>query len=205
MLVKGDKIVAKKNIHNVIEKGEVCEVISNENGFIAFSFGNGLHKGLMTVSEFEENFEMYVEQKAPTITETMINDILDNAKIMTTTTFDKCTIVSCQLPNGFVITESSACVDPKNYDLELGKEICMKKIKDKVLELEGYLLQQTLWEDNLLFDDYDDDDTEDDCDNDCNECDEYLNGYCDGCQIDREDEYKGKEDKYINDLLKRLI
>lgn len=182
MLVKGDKIVAKKNIHNVISEGEICEVISNECGFIAFSFGNGLHKGLMTISEFEENFDVYEEPKAPTITEEMINDIIDNSKIMTTTTFDKCTIVSCQLPNGFVITESSACVDPKNYDLELGKEICMKKIKDKVWELEGYLLQETLWENELLFDD--DDDEEDSCGNNCEECDEHLNGYCDGCYLD---------------------
>ena len=209
MLVKGDKIVAKKNVHGVIDKGEICEVITDNNGIISFSFGGGLHKGLMSIAEFEENFEKYEEPKAPTVLEENIDEIIADSKIVTTTTFDKCTIVSCQLPNGFVITESSACVDPKNYDLELGKEICMKKIKDKIWELEAYLLQTTLYIDNLcdkLCSDCDcecgdcecdclEDDKDYYCENECGECDEHLNSYCDGCKLDEKD-----EDEYERDI-----
>ena len=43
--------------------------------------------------------------------------------------------------NGFEIVESSACVSAENYDEELGAEICLGKIRDKVWMLLGFLLQ----------------------------------------------------------------
>ena len=76
-----------------------------------------------------------------TITPAMIDDIVRGCKWETATVFDKCTVVSCQLPNGFVIVESSACVDPANYNEELGKIICKDRIINKIWELEGYRLQ----------------------------------------------------------------
>ena len=59
--------------------------------------------------------------------------------------FDKCTVVSAKLPNGFIITESSSCVDPRNYSEKLGYEICREKIINKIWELEGYVLQNKLY------------------------------------------------------------
>lgn len=57
---------------------------------------------------------------------------------------DRTTVVRCVLRNGFEIVESSSCVDPKNYSEQMGHDICMNKIKDKILELLGFLLQ-TAW------------------------------------------------------------
>ena len=54
---------------------------------------------------------------------------------------DCTTVVRCVLTNGFEIVESSSCVDPKNYSEEIGTEICMEKIKNKIWELLGFLLQ----------------------------------------------------------------
>lgn len=62
----------------------------------------------------------------------------------TITMGDRTTVVRCVLRNGFEIVESSACVDPRNYSEELGRKICMEKIKDKIWELLGFLLQ-TAW------------------------------------------------------------
>lgn len=73
-----------------------------------------------------------------------IEEILQNSRVHVSTLFEKVALVSVQLPNGFVITETSGAVDKENYDLEIGKEICMKKIKDKLWELEGYVLQNKL-------------------------------------------------------------
>lgn len=50
----------------------------------------------------------------------------------------------CKLPNGFVITESSASVSPDNYSQDIGVEICKRKIKEKIFELEAYFLQEVL-------------------------------------------------------------
>jgi len=57
------------------------------------------------------------------------------------TILGKCTVVTAELPNGFILVEDSACVDPANYNEEIGKEICMQRIRNKVWELEGYKLQ----------------------------------------------------------------
>ena len=56
----------------------------------------------------------------------------------------KTTVVRCVLRNGFEIVESTGCVDEKNYSEKIGYEICMGKIKDKIWELLGFLLQ-TAW------------------------------------------------------------
>ena len=54
---------------------------------------------------------------------------------------DKTTVVHVTLKNGFTITESSSCVDPANYDLNIGRDICVEKIKDKIWNHLGFLLQ----------------------------------------------------------------
>ena len=70
-------------------------------------------------------------------------DMVDNfiKEIHSTTLGDKTTVVRVVLVNGFEIVESSACVDPANYDEELGTEFCMEKVRNKVWELLGFLLQ----------------------------------------------------------------
>lgn len=54
-----------------------------------------------------------------------------------------------KLENGFVIETSSGCVDPKNFDEEVGEEICTKKLEDKIWELEGYALQKQVYENKM--------------------------------------------------------
>ena len=79
-----------------------------------------------------------------TVTQEHIDCLLDRADIEIDTFFGKCTVLVCRLENGFVLVESSACVDPDNYDHELGVKVCMDKIKNKLWELEGYMLQSHL-------------------------------------------------------------
>lgn len=75
------------------------------------------------------------------VTKEQVQAILSASKVEDTKMGEKSTIVCVTLPNGFVIVQSSSCVDPANYDHELGKKICMQRVEDKVWELEGYLLQ----------------------------------------------------------------
>ena len=81
-----------------------------------------------------------------TITQQDIDSLINQSQVTTMTLFDKCTVVAVQLPNGFVTVESSACVDPVNYNKEMGVEICIENIKNKLWELEGYKLQCKLGE-----------------------------------------------------------
>lgn len=105
---------------------------------------NKTYKIVVDVLMLSGNF-IKIEDKM-SVTEKQIDDIINNSEIHIDTLFNKCTVVSIKLPNGFVIVESSACVSPENYDEDLGTEICMKRIKDKLWELEGYNLQSKLFE-----------------------------------------------------------
>lgn len=82
------------------------------------------------------------------VTQEQIDSLLKNATIEVQTILNKCTIVVVQLKNGFILTESSACVDPDNYDEKIGAEICMEHIENRLWELEGYALQKKIYEEN---------------------------------------------------------
>ncbi|MCM2534065.1 Gp49 family protein [Neobacillus pocheonensis] len=60
--------------------------------------------------------------------------------------FGKCTIVAVKLQNGFIITESNVCLDPESYNKELGIQICVERIKNRIWELESYKQQSLLAE-----------------------------------------------------------
>lgn len=81
-----------------------------------------------------------------TVTKQQIDELLEKSEIKVETVYGKVTIVSCKLPNGFVITESSGAVDTANYDEKIGTEICMTRIENKLWELEGYALTKQLYE-----------------------------------------------------------
>lgn len=97
----------------------------------------------------ETSKEVPSEVLGGTVTEKHIEDIIKNSKFIKQNILDKTVVIVCTLPNGFVLVESSSCVDPANFDFEIGEEICMKEIENKIWKLEGYLLQQKLWEEQL--------------------------------------------------------
>lgn len=192
MLVNGDKIVLTAPMGAFRNVGEVCDVVDVTDDVISFRFGNGMHMGCMSYDEFEKYFEKYEEPKkiVNTVTPERIEEIMNNSNFDAHTVFGKCTVLACRLPNGFVIVESSACVSPENYDEDLGIDICLGRIKDKVWELEGYRLQEELYRqnnsnngcsygDSVDCDYCDNDDCDVDEDDDDDDCDD--NAYFYGC------------------------
>lgn len=63
---------------------------------------------------------------------------IDNLKLVTL-----CIII---LENGFKVEGVSACVDPANYDESKGRECAYENAFNKIWELEGYMLRQSLHE-----------------------------------------------------------
>ena len=79
------------------------------------------------------------------VTHKQINTLLDEAEFKVFhKVFDKQCIVIAKLRNGFTIVGGSACIDPKNYDEEIGFELACKQIENKLWELEGYAIQKCL-------------------------------------------------------------
>ena len=69
----------------------------------------------------------------------MVDDFIKEVHV--STLGDKTTLVRAILVNGFEIVESTGCVDKANYSEDIGTEICLNKIKDKIWYLLGFLLQ----------------------------------------------------------------
>lgn len=76
------------------------------------------------------------------VSQEQVDKIFNQSMVDYHTIFNKCTVLTVQLPNGFIIVESSACVDPANFDEQIGADICTERVKNKIWELEGYLLQE---------------------------------------------------------------
>ena len=72
----------------------------------------------------------------------MVEAFIDQVEVMKLG--ERTAVVRCILKNGFELVESSACVDPRNYSEEIGQEACMEKIRDRIWNLLGFLLQ-TAW------------------------------------------------------------
>lgn len=73
----------------------------------------------------------------------MVEDNMRDFSVRTIKEFDKpVCCVTLRMKNGFTLCETSSCVDPSKYDEEIGKQICLKKLEDRVWYLLGYLLQE---------------------------------------------------------------
>lgn len=79
------------------------------------------------------------------ITKDRIDHLMKTAEYEVITAFKKCTIVTAKLENGFVLTESSACVDAENYSRDMGILYAKEKIRQRLWELEGYALQDQIF------------------------------------------------------------
>jgi len=58
---------------------------------------------------------------------------------------------SITLPCGFQVTGESACVDPANFDKELGRKYAREQAVEKLWPLEGYLLANDRHRANLAL------------------------------------------------------
>lgn len=84
------------------------------------------------------------------VTPEEVKENMQDVIVRTLDDFGKpCTYVTVRMKNGFTIRESTTCVDPANYNEEIGKQICLKKIEDKVWFLLGYALQEKQYQKSL--------------------------------------------------------
>ena len=59
------------------------------------------------------------------------------------TTLTVCCLI---LENGFTVTGQSAAASPQNFDAEIGRKVARADAREKIWQLEGYLLRQRLHE-----------------------------------------------------------
>ena len=98
----------------------------------------------MTDNEIEKEIQ---EKKltAPRVTPDQIEQVIvsEQYHVFAGTTFTACLLT---LKNGYTVLGESACASPENFNAELGRKIARENAKNKIWQLEGYLLKQKLFE-----------------------------------------------------------
>ncbi|MFC6790611.1 Gp49 family protein [Methylobacterium komagatae] len=54
------------------------------------------------------------------------------------------TVCALTLRNGFIVTGTSAAASPQNFDEAIGRDIARRNARERIWELEGYLLREKL-------------------------------------------------------------
>lgn len=96
----------------------------------------------------DQEIEKEIQDKgltAPRITPERLEEVIvsEQYHVFPNTTFTACLLT---LQNGYTVLGESACASPQNFNAELGRKIARDNAKNKIWQLEGYLLRQELWE-----------------------------------------------------------
>lgn len=140
----GDVIYSNENNEidaYMLAEGEVAQMgykVRYPDGYESFSPKAVFEKAYLPL---EVNKKLKTD--ALSISQKMVDDFISHYE--TKTLGNKTTVVRAVLVNGFEIVESSSCVSEENYDESMGYEICVKKIKEKVWYLLGFLLQTAVY------------------------------------------------------------
>lgn len=96
----------------------------------------------------EKNLEQELNKKglnAPRLTPALIDAAIANEQYHVFAG-SQLTVCCLTLKNGFTVTGESACASTENFDAEIGQSIARKNAREKIWQLEGYLLKQRLSE-----------------------------------------------------------
>lgn len=78
------------------------------------------------------------------VTQEQIDELLNSAETQEHVFWGKELVVSYRLPSGFTVTGRGACVDPANFDREIGRNVARSQVVDQLWQLEGYRKQLEL-------------------------------------------------------------
>lgn len=159
----GDKFVVTNKMW-FLNEGDVVRVtnVDHSANMVSFAFEeNPESTGFMDFESFGNHFKKMEEEKEEVmhITKEYIESVMAKCEFEVMTVFDRCTVVTCKMPSGFIIVEN-ACFSAEKYNEEKGIDDCLDKIANKIWELEYYALQQRLY----------DIDSIEECDCGCRDC-----------------------------------
>ena len=95
----------------------------------------------------ESQVEKEIQDKnlnAPRLTPTLIDEAIvsEQYHVFQNSTFTACLLT---LKNGYTVLGESACASPENFDAALGRKIARENARNKIWQLEGYLLKEKLF------------------------------------------------------------
>lgn len=88
---------------------------------------------------------------APRLTPEKIDAVIvsEQYHVFPESTFTACLL---KLQNGYTVIGESACASPENFDAALGRKIARENARNKIWQLEGYLLKQRIYHNGISAD-----------------------------------------------------
>ncbi|MFZ1569949.1 MAG: Gp49 family protein [Thiolinea sp.] len=96
----------------------------------------------------EQNIEQQLQDKglnAPRLSPELIDSVIESESYVVLPS-GKSMICELMLRNGYSVRGESSVVRKENFDEAIGRKISRENAREKIWQLEGYLLQQRLWE-----------------------------------------------------------
>lgn len=114
--------------------------LDGDNGYwITFSDGWMTEKLWMPEDQFQAHF--FPLEKVNSISNGDVVTFYGQGKESISTINQKTTLLHAVLPSGFEEVEASSCVDPANYNVAIGAQICTDRIKNRLWSHLGFMLQ----------------------------------------------------------------
>ena len=94
----------------------------------------------------EQQLELELQAKgatAPRLTPELIDSVIvsEQYHVFPNTTLTVCALT---LRNGFIVVGESAAASPANFNADIGRRIARDNARNKIWQLEGYLLRERL-------------------------------------------------------------
>lgn len=89
---------------------------------------------------FEKCYLPMGETDVSRVTKEMVDSIVGNEQ-RAIQIDEKTTLLKCVTATGFVQYETSSCIDPANFDMEVGTDICLERIKNTIWKCLGFVVQ----------------------------------------------------------------
>lgn len=102
----------------------------------------------------EEQFGKTIEaQGFPKVTKNYIESRIVGWEVINLASIGNPTVTICSitLDNGYSVRGESACVDPRNYDKEIGEKLAYQNAFNKLWPLFGFLLAEAIYKDKQAF------------------------------------------------------
>ncbi|MFI0399661.1 MAG: Gp49 family protein [Thiolinea sp.] len=96
----------------------------------------------------ETQIEQQLQDKglnAPRLSPELIDSVIESESYVVLPS-GKSMICELMLRNGYSVRGESSVVSKENFDENIGRKISRENAREKIWQLEGYLLQQRLWE-----------------------------------------------------------
>ena len=120
---------------------EAAPSINNEIDGYSVKYTDG-STNWMSKEFFEHTFYL-MGDTCTSVTDEMVDNFV--SAVNSDKINSKTVLVTAHMITGFLEHKVASCVDPNNFNLEVGQEVVMKKIKDKLWEFLSFVIQWGLF------------------------------------------------------------